>query len=85
MLENEPEAPKIEVPPYSPPADAVQFVTSNANLTGKLAEHYVDFSFYYPNWWSRDAKAGVAGATNFARYNGSLRWTLRRRFSGALV
>jgi len=62
-----PEVPKIEVPPYSPPADAVQFVNSNANLTGKLAEHYVDFSFYYPGRWSRDPKAGVAGATNFAK------------------
>ena len=61
-----PEIPKVEVPPYSPPADAVQFVNSNANLTGKLAEHYVDFSFYYPSRWQKDPKAGVAGATNFA-------------------
>ena len=62
-----PEPPKIEVPPYSPPANAVQFVNSNANLTGKLAEHYVDFSFYYPDGWQKDPKAGVPGAGNFAK------------------
>ena len=56
-----------EVPPYSPPADAVQFVNSKARLDGKLAEHYVDFSFYYPKDWQKDPKAGVAGAVNFAR------------------
>ena len=56
-----------EVPPYSPPADAVQFVNSKDRLDGKLAEHYVDFSFYYPKDWQKDPKAGVAGAVNFAR------------------
>ena len=59
------ESPQIEVPSYSPPADAVAFVNSNDNLDGKLAEHYVDFNFYYPERWERDAKAGVPGATNF--------------------
>lgn len=62
-----PETPKVEVPPYSPPADAVQFVNSNAKLTGKLADHYVDFSFYYPARWEKDPSAGVAGATNFVQ------------------
>ena len=57
----------VEPPPYSPPADAVQFVNSKANLDGKLAEHYVDFSFYYPNRWVKDPKAGVPGASNFAK------------------
>jgi len=56
-----------EPPPYSAPADAVEFVNSKANLDGKLAEHYVDFSFYYPNRWLKDARAGVPGATNFAK------------------
>jgi hypothetical protein len=55
------------VPPYSPPADAVQFVNSKGKLDGKLAEHYVDFSFYYPQNWQKDPKAGVAGAVNFAK------------------
>ena len=62
-----PETPKVEVPAYSPPADAVQFVNSKAKLDGKLAEHYVDFSFYYPKTWQKDAKAGIPGASNFAK------------------
>ncbi len=60
---NVPEPP----PPYSPPADAVAFVNSKKNLDGKLAEHYVDFSFYYPNSWKKDSTAGVPGASNFAK------------------
>jgi hypothetical protein len=59
--------PQNEPPPYSPPSDAVQFVNSNRNLDGKLAEHYVDFNFYYPERWEKDPKAGVPGATNFAK------------------
>jgi len=59
--------PQSEPPPYSPPADAVEFVNSNKNLDGKLAEHFVDFSFYYPERWEKDAKAGGPGATNFAK------------------
>ncbi len=56
-----------EVPPYSPPSNAVQFVNSKKNLDGKLAEHYVDFSFYYPKSWQEDPKAGVPGARNFVK------------------
>jgi hypothetical protein len=52
---------------YAPPADAVQFVNSKETLDGKLAEHYVEFSFYYPNRWQKDASAGVPGARNFAQ------------------
>jgi hypothetical protein len=59
--------PQDEPPPYSPPSDAVEFVNSNKDLDGKLAEHFVDFNFYYPERWVRDAKAGVPGATNFAK------------------
>jgi hypothetical protein len=59
-----PEAPKAEVPPYSAPADAVQFVNSSAKLDGKLAEHYVDFSFFYPERWQKDSSAGP---TNFVQ------------------
>jgi len=58
---------EAEAPPYSPPADAVQFVNSKKNLDGKLAEHYVDFSFYYPKSWQKDPKAGVPGARNFVK------------------
>ena len=72
IAENSPaEAPKtipvLEPPAYSPPADAVEFVSSMENLDGKLADHFVQFSFYYPNRWLKDATAGVPGATNFAK------------------
>ena len=54
-------------PEYTPPPNAVQFVNSKDNLEGKLAEHYADFSFYYPDNWEKDPKAGVPGATNFVK------------------
>jgi hypothetical protein len=68
-------APSVEQPSPSPtpedtfvpPAGTVQFVNSNDDLDGKLAEHYFDFSFYYPESWARDKNAGVAGATNFVK------------------
>jgi hypothetical protein len=59
--------PANEPPPYSPPPNAVQFVNSSNNLDGKLAENYVEFSFYYPRSWQKDSTAGVPGATNFAK------------------
>ena len=61
------DTPAPEPPPYSPPADAVQFVNSDGNVDGKLAEHFVEFSFYYPERWSKDPNAGVPGATNFVK------------------
>ena len=57
---------------YKPPPGTVQFANSNEKLDGKLAEHYVDFSFYYPEKWTRDPKAGIAGATNFVKVVRSL-------------
>lgn len=59
-------APTVE-DTFVPPSGTVQFANSNANLDGKLAEHFIDFSFYYPETWTRDAKSGVPGATNFVR------------------
>ena len=53
--------------PQPPPPNSTQFVNSRANLDGKLAEKYSDFSFYYPNTWQRDPKSGVPGASNFVR------------------
>ena len=52
---------------FEPPANTTKFENSNANLDGKLAEHYLDFSFYYPEDWQKDPKAGIAGATNFVK------------------
>jgi hypothetical protein len=57
---------------FVPPPNAVQFQNSDANLDGKLAEHYFDFSFYHPKTWQRDPKAGIAGATNFVKVERSL-------------
>jgi len=61
------EATKTEPDTFVPPADATRFTNSKANLDGKLAEHYVDFSFYYPQSWQTDPKAGVPGASNFVQ------------------
>ena len=64
-------APSVETPTPAPeeayvaPAGTVKFENSNEKLDGKLAEHYFDFSFYYPENWKRDPKSGVAGALNF--------------------
>jgi hypothetical protein len=52
---------------FVPPPGTVQFVNSKDKLDGVLADHYFDFSFYYPKGWQSDPKAGVAGATNFVK------------------
>lgn len=64
--------PSPSVAEYVAPAGTVQFVNSKDKLDGKLAEHYLDFSFYYPQSWTKDPKAGVPGAGNFARVERSL-------------
>jgi hypothetical protein len=61
-----PEPEKTE-PEYVAPPDTTKFTNSQANLEGKLAEHYIDFSFYYPNDWVADPKAG-GGSGNFAKF-----------------
>ncbi|HSE17022.1 MAG TPA: hypothetical protein VLB46_08210 [Pyrinomonadaceae bacterium] len=57
---------------YVPPPGTVKFENAKENLDGKLAEHYFDFSFYYPEGWKRDPKSGVAGAANFVLVDRSL-------------
>ncbi|HKO59749.1 MAG TPA: hypothetical protein VJV03_01200 [Pyrinomonadaceae bacterium] len=52
---------------YVPPPGTVKFTNSQGNLDGRLAEHYFDFSFYYPNNWKKDPEAGVPGASNYAK------------------
>lgn len=54
-------------PPVTPPPNSTKFLNSRDKLTGSLAEHFVDFSFYYPNNWIVDPKAGTAGSSNFFR------------------
>ncbi len=56
-----------EQAPFVAPPNSVEFVNSKDNLDGKLAQHYVDFSFYYPKDWIKDPTAGVGGARNFAK------------------
>src|SRR5215213_363096 len=71
-------APSVETPTPAPeeadvpPPGTVKFENSNEKLDGKLAEHYFDFSFYYPQNWKRDPKSGVAGASNFVLVDRSL-------------
>jgi hypothetical protein len=48
---------------FVPPPNAVQFTNSNDGLEGALAEHYFDFSFYYPQTWDR---VRTPSAANFA-------------------
>lgn len=52
---------------FAAPPNTSKITNSEANLDGKLAEHYFGFSFYYPDNWVVDPKAGVPGASNFAK------------------
>ena len=52
---------------YVPPLGTTPFENSNERLDGKLAEHYFDFHFYYPESWQKDPKTGVPGASSFVR------------------
>lgn len=63
------EPPKAEekTEEFVAPPNTTKFTNSAAALDGKLAEHYLDFSFYYPDNWTVDPKAGVSGASNFAK------------------
>ena len=56
-----------EQAPFVAPPNSVEFVNTRDDLDGKLAEHFVDFSFYYPKDWIKDPTAGVRGARNFAK------------------
>src|SRR5882724_5084937 len=64
--EAKPEGEKTESDFVAPP-NTTKFTSSQANLDGKLAEHYFDFSFYYPDNWVVDPKAGTAASGNFAK------------------
>lgn len=60
-------APENTEPEYVPPPDTTKFTNSPDNVEGTLADHYFDFSFYYPNGWVADPKAGGASG-NFAKF-----------------
>jgi hypothetical protein len=61
------QTPTPEVDNYTPPLGTTAFENSSERLDGKLAEHYFDFSFYYPESWQKDAKAGIPGASSFVK------------------
>lgn len=67
---NQPETPKP--PTANAPPNSLKFENSSINLDGKLAQHYVDFYFYYSKSWQKSAKAGVAGAANFVEVGRAL-------------
>ncbi len=68
-------APKSDDRNIVPPNNTL-FVNSKSNLSGKLAEAYVDFSFSYPNNWRSDPTAGVPGARNFVKVERRLPWDM---------
>lgn len=43
------------------------YVNSRANFSGKLVEHYSDFSFDYPASWKLDPEAGKGADPNFVK------------------
>ena len=47
---------------FVPPPNTVQFTSSKDGLPAALADHYFDFSFYYPKSWQRIERPS---ATNF--------------------
>ena len=47
---------------FVPPPNTVEFASSKDGLPGALADHYFDFSFYYPKSWQRVERPN---ATNF--------------------
>jgi hypothetical protein len=40
---------------FVPPPNTVQFTSVKDGLQGALADHYFEFSFYYPNSWTKKA------------------------------
>jgi flagellar basal body-associated protein FliL len=56
-----------EQPEFVPPEGTKKFENTKANLDGKLAEHYIDFSFYYPQGWQLDPKPGTSNFTRVER------------------
>lgn len=50
---------------YVPPLGTTAFENSKEGLDGKLAEHYFEFSFYYPESWQKDPKARASGSSSF--------------------
>jgi hypothetical protein len=58
-------SPTQSVKAQEAPPGSIKFENSKETIDGKLADHYVDFYFYYPQSWQKSPKAGVPGAANF--------------------
>jgi hypothetical protein len=52
---------------FVPPAGTIQYTSSKDNVEGQLAEHYFDFSFYYPQAWLNLRKANSANFVEVER------------------
>jgi len=65
-------SPTTPVPSPSPVAETIRYVNSKAALSKDFHEHYVDFSFNYPDTWALDDKAGKAGASNYVKVSRDL-------------
>lgn len=59
-------------PEFVAPPNTVMFANSQANLDSKLADHYFDFSFYYPSEWKVVPRANASGGANFIKVERSL-------------
>jgi hypothetical protein len=52
---------------FVPPPNTVQFASSKEGLQGPLADHYFDFSFYYPQSWQRTQRPSAANFVEVER------------------
>ena len=52
---------------FVPPPNTVQFTSSKDGLQGALADHYFDFSFYYPQSWQRVQRPSTANFVEVER------------------
>jgi len=63
---------EADVSGLTPPPNSARFINSRTGLDDKLAERYVDFSFFYPKSWKLDSKAGKKGSSNFVKVERTL-------------
>ena len=49
------------------PPDSAKFVNEASQASGKLTEHFVDFSFYYPKAWTARPTKGTNNFADFSR------------------
>ena len=52
---------------FVPPPNTTQFTSSKDGLQGPLADHYFDFSFYYPQSWTRSQRPSAANFVEVER------------------